>query len=201
MEIAFEIQNNLEIINFKNFEETSEDFRKDFLKLKDDHLTEITINFYTKILNKETSKNEIKQIGFLKGVYFDPAKERRKFKTTETILSLAQNYSTELTHFVGIALDNLEDKFKENLVSSDEGLFYLEHIEVDRNFRRKGIGSYIMNNLQLILFYSMHISVNTICLLPALPFEVEEEYIKNNKRIELDIEIKILKKFFKKLRL
>lgn len=106
-----------------------------------------------------TSKASFEKVAQLRGRIFDEEQladlGMDLLDGADYIDQDAYNYATELV--------NCDEYIDNETIYTDEWSGYIELIYVNPEFRRQGIGSYLISNLAEILRYSMRVRLGFIC--------------------------------------
>ncbi len=119
-------------------------------------------DFFMNIYVTNPDEEEKMQIGSIKGRFFTPM-DFTRFGIT---LSDVADYRGWDFEAMASAIVGKDGNIKPEIADEDDTIVYIEDFYINKQFRNCGIGSYIIDNLEDILYYYANTVINKIIVLP-----------------------------------
>ena len=149
----------------------------------DDMENKYVIAIEIKVLGCNFEDDEHIKIGELDGYFFETELERAGIN----FYDLCDSISSDLEMMASAIIDEHEE-VREEFCGFDENLMYIDRVYVEEKYRGLGIASYIIENINKILKYSINLSPQVLILLP-MPQEKSEEGLLSEMKNEQEKKI------------
>ena len=119
-------------------------------------------DFFMNIYVTNPDEEEKMQIGSIKGRFFT-LMDFRRFGITLSDVADCRGWDFEA---MASAIVGKDGNIKPEIADEDDTIVYIEDFYINKQFRNCGIGSYIIDNLEDILYYYANTVINKIIVLP-----------------------------------
>lgn len=128
------------------------------MELEDQFITDFYIDIYIVNLDEDSKM----KIGYIRGSIFTPL-DFTRFDITFN--DVADSRGWDFYAMACSIIDN-DGNIKPKIADEAETIGYIEDFYIKKSFRNYGIGSYIINNLNEILYYHSHLFPEKLIVLP-----------------------------------
>ena len=151
-------------------------------------------DFFMNIYVTNPDEEEKMQIGSIKGRFFTPM-DFTRFGITLSDVADCRGWDFEA---MASAIVGKDGNIKQEIADEDDTIVYIEDFYINKQFRNCGIGSYIIDNLEDILYYYANTIIDKIIVLPQPRVVNKSKGLQNisEKNKKKDVIMKRLVSFY-----
>ena len=151
-------------------------------------------DFFMNIYVTNPDEEEKMQIGSIKGRFFT-LMDFRRFGITLSDVADCRGWDFEA---MASAIVGKDGNIKPEIADEDDTIVYIEDFYINKQFRSCGIGSYIIDNLEDILYYYANTIIDKIIVLPQPRVVNKSKGLQNisEKNKKKDVIMKRLVSFY-----
>lgn len=132
------------------------------------------VKYFIDVYVTDLENDKDTKVGFLDGYYILP----EEFMEYSNFFDICDAHSQELSEMASSLInDNL--KLNEELATDEDCICYISNLYIYKKFRNCGIGSYILSELQDILFYYASEVITKTILLPKSRVLTNQRILQN----------------------